>query len=802
MWTAGPDLPASWAPYAAAVVQDRYLVVANGDTISYDYGTNYSCGAQAYVLDTMGEEWQALSLLDQCLYGAAMTGSDRHAYVISGRSSLGGWHMAPEVSYLGMCPECDALGWLRGTVYDYDSVAPACALSTVHLEPGSSDVSARGDGVYSSELAPYDYQVTASSVGYPQPAGPVGVRVERGLTVTLDFFLDRPDMVLLSTPITAAIDTGHTTSVSIEIQNPGSLELAFTLREVTPDGTGGAGEARSQTEPAADIQIEPALLAELEARGSNGYLIYLRDRPDLSAATYMSWQDRGRFVVQALKETARRSQAPVRQVLDSQGVAYRAFWIDNVIAVESSSRQVLDQLVSLGEIEALRTRKTPILYEPEQREAETPHRLGVSGLLETPEANISHIGADQVWAWGVRGEGIVVANIDTGVRYSHEALVDHYRGNLGGGSFDHNHNWWDPALGGSDPVPNDSNGHGSHTMGIMVGSDGEDNQVGVAPGAMWIACQAFEGADDELLECAEFMAAPWDLSGANPSPDLRPHVVNNSWGDCLDYADHWFDGAIDSWHALGIYPVFSNGNASNCGYTYPPGCNTLGNPARAGHVTAVGSSGKANGLYATHATWGPTDDLDTVNPQGYATLKPQVVAPGVSIRSAFGSSDATYGQMTGTSMSAPHVSGLVALMWSAAPCLIGDYATTETLIQETARPIAYDSACGGEGPGNVPNQATGWGEIDAPAAVRAAQSYCNVDVLPWVRTSVSSGTLASGSSVGMDLLFTCTLTAALEAQPLEGILQISHNDPCQDSIEVPLSLTCSAEGLYLPVVIR
>ena len=144
----------------------------------------------------------------------------------------------------------------------------------------------------------------------------------------------------------------------------------------------------------------------------------------------------------------------------------------------------------------------------------------------------------------------------------------------------------------------------------------------------------------------------------------------------------------------------------------------MGNPARYGNVTGVGSTGQYNGAYATHSNWGPTDNLDTVNAKpGAADLKPQVLAPGVGIRSSLNGSDSDYGSWGGTSMSAPHVSGLIALMWQAAPCLVGDYAATETIIEETAVPIPYDDGTGGGA--HVPNYATGWGEIDAAAAVQA-----------------------------------------------------------------------------------
>jgi subtilisin family serine protease len=342
------------------------------------------------------------------------------------------------------------------------------------------------------------------------------------------------------------------------------------------------------------------------------------------------------------------------------------------------------------------------------------------------ESNISHVNADDVWALGYDGSGMVVANLDTGVRYTHETLQPSYRGNLGG-SFDHDHNWLD-GVDGSASSPVDDHGHGSHTMGTMIGDDGGANQIGMAPGATWVACDSCDGTgcpSSALLTCAQWIIAPYPVGNPSaPDPSTRPHVVNNSWADCDTSYDSWFQGSVDSWHAAGIYPVFANGNAGNCGYGFPPGCYTVGNPARYGNVTGVGSTGQSNGAYAVHSNWGPTDNPDPVNPNGYPTVKPNVVAPGVDIRSSLNFFDSHYGSWEGTSMSAPHVAGLVALMWQAGPCLVGDYATTEDIIQSTATAIPYASSCGGEGPGNLPNMATGWGEIDALAAVNEAISVC------------------------------------------------------------------------------
>ena len=467
--------------------------------------------------------------------------------------------------------------------------------------------------------------------------------------------------------------------------------------------------------------VEPELEAQFMVEEEAGYMIQFKQRPNLSLAYELDWETRGRFVVNSLQFAADSSQQRVRAYLNARGVDYDAFWIDNVIMVNSSDINTFNGLLSFIEIDSLRARRYPFLHEPvDSQPAPASLNAGV-------ELNILQVNADHVWDLGFTGTGIVIANIDTGVRYSHEALVNQYRGNLGDGVFDHNYNWWDPALGGSDSIPNDWHGHGSHTMGIMVGAgaDGQGNQIGMAPGATWISCQAFEGNDSELLECGQFLLAPWDLSGQNPDSNKRPHIINNSWGDCLQFLDTWYKGMVESWLAAGIYPVFSNGNTSSCGYSNPPGLNTVGNPARYGNVTGVGSTGVANGLYATHSNWGPTDDPDTINASGYPNLKPQVVAPGVGIRSASKNGDDDFHFMSGTSMSAPHVSGLVALMWDAAPCLIGEYAATETLMQTSARAVPYDDGTGGGA--STPNYATGWGEIDALAAVELAKSYCGAD---------------------------------------------------------------------------
>ncbi|ANB18646.1 S8 family serine peptidase [Dokdonella koreensis] len=508
--------------------------------------------------------------------------------------------------------------------------------------------------------------------------------------------------------------------MSLAIGFAGSVSVPITA------GTPSAVPAPSATQ-AAPFHIDQALAGRLSGGGKSDMFVYLGRRADLSAAFGMDWNARGHYVQQALQAVAEESQRELRALLDQQGVQYQAFWIDNVIHVRDADLAVLDTLASRAASAGI----DRIIGEPDVRLIE-PEKTEPVLLPELAAAisNIEHVNAPDVWNLGFTGRGITVANIDTGARYSHDALVHRYRGTIGPDQYDHNYNWWSPY--DHSAAPTDPHNHGSHTIGTMVGDGGSDRLIGMAPGAKWMACQGFNPSStaSALFECGQFMLAPWNLAQQNPDPNRRPHVVNNSWTDCNRQVDTWYEGVVDAWIAAGIVPVFSNGNASNCNYSRPPGLNTVGNPARYGKVLSVGSTGTDNGLYAAHSNWGPTDYPTAGLPnypdhQGFPSIKPNIVAPGVSVLSAGKDSDDHYYLSNGTSMSAPHVAGLVALMWEAAPCLVGDYAGTGTIIMKTARPVPY--ASGGTpapGPGNVPNYATGWGEIDALAAVDAAMEEC------------------------------------------------------------------------------
>ena len=307
--------------------------------------------------------------------------------------------------------------------------------------------------------------------------------------------------------------------------------------------------------------------------------------------------------------------------------------------------------------------------------------------------NVAWIGADQAWAQGTRGHGVTVGVIDTGAYYTHNALRRQYRGWLGGDSYEHDYNWFYPGALSAEPEVNDT--HGTHVIGTIAGDDhasdpAERNRIGVAPGAQWIACLGLTADGDNaslLLGCGEFMLAPTRTDGSDPQPDLRPQVINNSWSEnnCNGEATSFYADVVDAWVASGIFPVFAAGNTSGCGLMEPPGLSSISSPASLAAAFAVGSTGNHDGIYATHSLWGPTVEISPglptlPDPRGFPQLKPQVVAPGVDIVSAYDGFADDYGSMTGTSMSSPHIAGLVALMLEAGECLVGDYPAVGGLI--------------------------------------------------------------------------------------------------------------------------
>jgi subtilisin family serine protease len=428
--------------------------------------------------------------------------------------------------------------------------------------------------------------------------------------------------------------------------------------------------------------------------------VIFKDQADLSqAAQIKDLASRRTFVYKTLTDEATSTQAGLRQTLDRFGIHYTPYYLVNAMEVDGSA---LVRLYLLRRPEVDRIIPSPRLRAIPQL---TPPMSGaLSSVQEDPGWNITMIGADRVWKdFGVTGEGIVVGQSDTGVDGEHPALKDSYRGLTQGDDY----NWYDPWT--NSKSPNDQEGHGTHTLGIVVGKGG----IGIAPDAQWIGCVNLErnlGDPALYLNCMQFMLAPFPYGG-DPFKDGDParaaDVLNNSWGcPTLEGCDAGsFRPAVEALRAAGIFMVVSAGNDG-------PVCSTLDNPpAIYASVLSVGAVDQG-GNVAPFSSRGP------VTIDGSDRIKPDISAPGVDVVSSL--PNGTYGSESGTSMAGPHLVGVVALMWSANPGLIGDIDRTDQILIQTATPYAGAEPPGECFTGGKPNNAYGYGIVDAYNAVKMA----------------------------------------------------------------------------------
>jgi serine protease AprX len=477
-------------------------------------------------------------------------------------------------------------------------------------------------------------------------------------------------------------------------------------------------EVRSQGgafNPVSAQKIAPWVL-EHTANGQQAeFFVVLADQADLSpAANLPTKTEKGRFVFQTLFEKAQSTQGPILQWLSERNIEHRSFYIVNAILVKGD-RQIADALAARPDVARVEgnPRIKNNLPQPGPVE-ESPLQPRGPAIPAAIEPGITYTHAPDVWALGYTGQGIVVADADTGQRWTHNALKPHYRG-WDGVNANHNYNWHDSIhdsvgnpCGNDSPEPCDDNAHGTHTTGTAIGDDGGVNQIGMAPGAKWIGCRNMDSGIGEpatYIECMEFFLAPYPLNctPAEGDPTKAPDITTNSWTcpPSEGCSVNTLQAAVEAQAAAGIQMVVAAGNSGSA-------CSTIQDPPSFYEASySVGALINGQDVIAGFSGRGP------VTVDGSNRTKPDITAPGTNVRSATNASDSSYAPFQGTSMATPHIAGAMALLWSAVPSLRNQVQASRDALNSTTVQIS-DPQCGDPTP---PNNVYGWGRVDILAAV-------------------------------------------------------------------------------------
>ena len=439
--------------------------------------------------------------------------------------------------------------------------------------------------------------------------------------------------------------------------------------------------------------------------------------------------ERRAYVVKELKDFSEASQHEVRNLLtdlERQGLvsSVQSLWSANALYF-SATESVIASLSTRNDIEYI----GPITRHSLIPEAETPRAASASREI-TP--NITQVNADQVWALGYTGAGVVVAVVDSGVNYDHLDLADH----LWDGGAEFPHHGYDVVNGDDDPM--DDKGHGTHVAGIVCGDGTSGSQTGVAPDAT-LMCVKTTAADG-------FGGAVNIAGGMEWAVEHGCDFINLSQGMAgAGIADkEIFRRTCTAILDAGIVALVCAGNEGNVflqmvypipnNVRVPASCpppyldpDQMANPGPLSCVVAVGAvnynDAAADFTSQGPVTWQDTEFGDYAYNPGIGLIRPDVCAPGVNIKSLDYNNINGYTTMDGTSQATPCVAGIVALMLQKNPELTP--AQICQILEETSIKLTPNKS-------NV----TGVGRVDALAAVERVPAWDGIKELSEIQAFV------------------------------------------------------------------
>ncbi len=372
---------------------------------------------------------------------------------------------------------------------------------------------------------------------------------------------------------------------------------------------------------------------------------------------------------------------------------------------------------------------------------------------------VSAISAPACWDLGYSGQNVVVGVMDTGIRGSHRDLATRLFYNtyeIAGNAFDDDGNGYIDDVNGFDfyyydADPLDANGHGTHCAGTVCGDGAAGTSTGVAPNAHVLPVQVMSSAGSGNASAF--------ASGAGYAVENGAQVLSISlgWSNPAASTKNFLRNVMRNVLSAGVVAAVSAGNSGDDPIAVPQNINAPGdcpspwqNTSPTTAVIAVGAVG-SDDTYAGFSSFGPTrwmtgEFSDFPYPPGL--MKPDVCAPGVSITSCGISSETAYTPMSGTSMAAPHVAGLLALLLSKNMSL--SPRELDSLLQTTA----VDLGTLGK------DTLFGSGRVDAPAAIAAFEPPTVPHVGFW--KAVFADTAAGNANMVFDVGETVQLFLALK----------------------------------------
>jgi serine protease AprX len=383
-----------------------------------------------------------------------------------------------------------------------------------------------------------------------------------------------------------------------------------------------------------DPQLETRLQA-LDPGHEIDVIVVLTEQVKLDKIKQKDKAKRRYETITALKSLADKAQKPIKDFLKAKKAnKIEPFYIFNGLAATIRA-DAIEELAALPGVDSISLDDT----------LEIPVTTSTNSLQ--PAWNVNATRAPEMWAMGFTGSGVVIAGMDTGVDVNHPDLAAKWRGG--------NNSWFDPN--GEHATPYDMDGHGTQTMGVMVGGDASGTAIGIAPDAQWIAVKIYDDAGSASFSDIhlgfQWLLDPDGDPGTNDSPD----VINNSWGlrNNVDGCITEFQSDIQVLKAAEIAVVFAAGNEGPYPYTSI-------SPANYPESMAVGSVDAVFAVQNTSSR-GPSACDDSIYPE--------VVAPGVNITTPNltygGLFPDSYATVSGTSFAAPHVAGAMALLHGADP---------------------------------------------------------------------------------------------------------------------------------------